>query len=122
MPKRSPLPEPKTFDNAGRRIAYRELGSGPRVIVLVHGLLMDVRMFTMLAPTLAAAGNRVILCDMLGHGASHQTHDMADYSMPQFGRDVIALLEAHPEWRSLNAGVAQKLRRYEQQVSGVADG
>ena len=42
---------------------------------------------------------------------------------PAFGwRDVIALLEAHPEWRSLNAGVAQKLRRYEQQVSGVADG
>jgi len=47
---------------------------------------------------------------------------------PVFGwRDVIALLEAHPEWRSLNAGVAQKHRRYEQQGyerngSGVADG
>jgi pimeloyl-ACP methyl ester carboxylesterase len=63
------------------------------VIVLVHGLLMDVRMFTALAPMLAAAGNRVILADMLGHGASAQPHDMADYSMPQFGRDVIALLD-----------------------------
>jgi len=93
MPSRSPLPTPKTFDFVGRRIAYRELGSGPRVIVLVHGLLMDVRMFTVLAPTLAAAGNRVILADMLGHGASAQPHDMADYSMPQFGRDVIALLD-----------------------------
>ncbi|MEQ9335480.1 glycosyltransferase family protein [Thalassobaculum sp.] len=42
---------------------------------------------------------------------------------PAFGwHDVIALLEAHPEWRSLNAGVAQKQRRYEQQGSGVADG
>ena len=93
MPKRSPLPEPTTFEDDGRRIAYRELGSGPRVIVLVHGLLMDVRMFTKLGPMLAAAGNRVLLCDMLGHGASHQPHDMADYSMPQFGRDVIALLD-----------------------------
>lgn len=50
-------------------------------------------MFTMLAPTLAAAGNRVILCDMLGHGASEQPHDMGAYSMPQFGADVIALLD-----------------------------
>jgi len=42
---------------------------------------------------------------------------------PDFGwRDVIALLAAHPEWRSLNAGVAQKQRRYEQPTSGVADG
>ena len=42
---------------------------------------------------------------------------------PDFGwRDVIALLEAHPEWRILNAGVAQKQRRYEQQGDGVVDG
>lgn len=41
---------------------------------------------------------------------------------PAFGwRDVIALLDAHPEWRSLNAGVAQKRRRYERHISGVAD-
>lgn len=38
---------------------------------------------------------------------------------PAFGwRDVIALLDAHPDWRTLNAGVAQKRRRYEQQVAG----
>ncbi|GHD52459.1 spore coat protein [Thalassobaculum fulvum] len=38
---------------------------------------------------------------------------------PEFGwRDVIALLEAHPQWRIVNAGVAQKQRRYEQQGSG----
>lgn len=42
---------------------------------------------------------------------------------PAFGwRDVIALLEAHPDWRSLNAGVAQKRRRYERQGSGATDG
>ncbi len=42
---------------------------------------------------------------------------------PVFGwRDVITLLEAHPEWRSLNAGVPQKQRRYERPDSGVADG
>jgi pimeloyl-ACP methyl ester carboxylesterase len=35
----------------------------------------------------------VIAVDMLGHGASAQPHDMTAYSMPQFGRDVIALLD-----------------------------
>lgn len=38
---------------------------------------------------------------------------------PGFGwRDVIALLDAHPEWRTLNAGVGQKQRRYEDRISG----
>ena len=42
---------------------------------------------------LAERGHRVITIDMLGHGASDQPHDMMAYSMPQFGHDVIALLD-----------------------------
>ena len=60
--------------------------------MLTHGLLMDGRMFTRLALTLAARGHRVITVDMLGHGTADQPHDMTAYSMQQFGRDVIALL------------------------------
>ena len=71
------------------------------MLVLTHGLLMDRRMYTRLAPKLAAgspgtssaASYRVITVDMLGHGASDQPHDMTAYSMPQFGRDLIALLD-----------------------------
>lgn len=77
----------------GRKIAFREYGHGHRVIVLTHGLLMDSRMYTRLAPTLAAKGHRVITVDMLGHGESDQPHDMTAYSMTQFGQDVIALLD-----------------------------
>lgn len=77
----------------GRRIAYREYGHGDRVIVLTHGLLMDGRMYTRLAPTLAARGHRVICVDMLGHGDSDQPYDMTAYSMTQFGHDVVALLD-----------------------------
>jgi pimeloyl-ACP methyl ester carboxylesterase len=87
------LPSSQSFTHNGRRIAYRCVGDGPKTIVLTHGLLMDARMYTKLAPVIAAAGHRVVLVDMLGHGASDQPHDMADYSMPQFGRDVIALLD-----------------------------
>jgi pimeloyl-ACP methyl ester carboxylesterase len=82
-----------SFSYRGRRLAYRDHGSGPRIIVLTHGLLMDNRMYTKLAPALAARGNRVITVDMLGHGTSDQPHDMTAYSMPQFGKDVIALLD-----------------------------
>ena len=81
------------FTHRGRRIAYREYGSGSKVLVLTHGLLMDLRMYDRLAPEVAARGHRVITVDMLGHGSSDQPHDMTAYSMPQFGRDVIALLD-----------------------------
>lgn len=87
------LPEPRSFANGTRRLAYRELGSGSRVVVLIHGLLMHGHMYAKLAPTLAERGYRVLVVDMLGHGASDQPHDMTRYSMPQFGADVIALLE-----------------------------
>ncbi|HEX7838775.1 MAG TPA: alpha/beta fold hydrolase [Kofleriaceae bacterium] len=82
-----------SFTHRGRRIGYCEHGSGPCAIVLVHGLLMDSRMYSKLAPMLAAHGHRVITADMLGHGASAQPHAMTEYSMPQFGRDVVALLD-----------------------------
>ena len=85
--------EPSSFTFRGRRISFRTHGTGPRVIVLTHGLLMDSRMYTHVAPMLADAGHRVITVDMLGHGGSDQPHDMTSYSMPQFGRDVIALLD-----------------------------
>jgi pimeloyl-ACP methyl ester carboxylesterase len=86
-------PESATFLHNGRRIAFREYGTGPRAIVLTHGLLMDGRMYTLLAPVLAAHGHRVITVDMYGHGDSAQPHDMTAYSMTQYGLDVIALLD-----------------------------
>ena len=84
---------PASFTHRGRRIGYREYGSGPRVLVMTHGLLMDSRMYTKLAPKVAARSHRVITVDMLGHGVSDQPHDMTAYSMQQFGRDVVALLD-----------------------------
>jgi len=91
--RRPALPESESFLHGTRRIAWREYGAGPRAIVLTHGLLMDSRMFTALAPALAARGNRVIAMDMLGHGDSGQPREMTEYSMTQFGQDVLALLE-----------------------------
>lgn len=87
-----PVP-PATFVHRGRQICYRQVGDGPRVVVLTHGLLMDSRMYARLAPAIARHGHRVVTVDMLGHGASAQPHEMTAYSMPQFGADVVALLD-----------------------------
>lgn len=88
-----PLPPVQVFEHRGRRIAFREYGSGPRVAVLTHGLLMDGSMFAKLGPALAARGHRVITVDMIGHGASSQPADMTAHSMTAYGRDVVALLD-----------------------------
>jgi pimeloyl-ACP methyl ester carboxylesterase len=92
MSKYTPA-ETKFFTYRGRRIAYREYGSGEKPVVLAHGLLMDGRMYAKLAPVLAERGHRVITIDVLGHGESDQPHDMTAYSMTQFGTDVLALLD-----------------------------
>jgi pimeloyl-ACP methyl ester carboxylesterase len=81
------------FDYEGHRIEYDSHGEGERVVVLVHGLLMNRRMFDRLGPELAAQGNRVICVDMLGHGRSDRPEDLRLYSMPLFARQVAALLD-----------------------------
>ncbi|HEU4703333.1 MAG TPA: alpha/beta hydrolase [Conexibacter sp.] len=81
------------FTYEGQRIAYTVYGDGPRVTVLLPGLLLSQRMQEPLAHALAARGERVILMDPLGHGRSDRPRDMWRYSMATFGRQVIALLD-----------------------------
>jgi pimeloyl-ACP methyl ester carboxylesterase len=77
----------------GHRIEYDSHGTGERAIVLVHGLLMNRRMYDRLAPALAERGNRVVCVDLLGHGRSDRPEDLRLYSMPLFARQVVALLD-----------------------------
>jgi pimeloyl-ACP methyl ester carboxylesterase len=99
----------------GYRISYKEYGTGDRPIVLIHGLLMNRRMFERLGPALAARGNRAICVDLLGHGRSDQPDDLRLYSMPLFGEQVVALLDhlglerAAVGGTSLGANVALEL-------------
>lgn len=81
------------FRYEGHRISYDVYGEGKRLLVLVHGLLMNRRMFERLGPELAERGNRVVAVDMLGHGRSDRPEDLRLYSMPLFARQVVALLD-----------------------------
>jgi pimeloyl-ACP methyl ester carboxylesterase len=76
------------------RLEYTEYGSGPRWVVLIHGQLMPRRMHEPLARALAGAGNHVITVDLLGHGTSDRPTDPKQYSMSDFARQVVDLLDA----------------------------
>jgi pimeloyl-ACP methyl ester carboxylesterase len=81
------------FDYNGFSVSYDEYGAGERPIVMIHGLLMNRRMFDRLGPAMAERGNRVIAIDLLGHGRSDRPADMSQYSMTFFARQVEALLD-----------------------------
>jgi pimeloyl-ACP methyl ester carboxylesterase len=91
------------FTYEGYRLSYDEYGAGDRPIVLIHGLLMNRRMFERLGPILADRGNRVIALDLLGHGRSDRPEDLQRYSMPLFAYQVNALLD-HLELESAVIG------------------
>ncbi len=60
-------------------------GAGPRLTVLLHGLLFNQRMHEALARALAERGHRVVTLDLLGHGDSDRPTEKWRYSMPAFG-------------------------------------
>ncbi len=81
------------FESGDRRLAYSSYGEGPRVVVLLHGLLFSRYMHDALARALAERGHHVLTLDLLGHGESDRPADMWRYSMTEFGREVVALLD-----------------------------
>jgi pimeloyl-ACP methyl ester carboxylesterase len=74
-------------------LTYDEYGEGGRALILIHGLLMNRRMYERLGPEMAARGNRVICLDLLGHGRSDRPDDPRLYSMTAFADQVRALLD-----------------------------
>jgi pimeloyl-ACP methyl ester carboxylesterase len=81
------------FRFEGQRLAYTIHGQGPRPTILAPGLLMSQKMQTPLARTLARHGNQVITFDPLGHGASDRPRQMWRYSMAEFARQTLGLLD-----------------------------
>jgi pimeloyl-ACP methyl ester carboxylesterase len=82
-----------SFRHDGFRLVYDEYGSGPHPLVLLPGLLLNRKMHAPLAQALAERGNHVYVLDFLGHGDSDRPRDMARYTMPLLGDQVIGLLD-----------------------------
>jgi pimeloyl-ACP methyl ester carboxylesterase len=86
-------PRKHSFRHNGFRLVYDEYGKGPRAVVLLPGLLLSRKMHAPLAQALAERGNHVYVLDFLGHGDSDRPRDLARYTMPLMGDQVVALLD-----------------------------
>jgi pimeloyl-ACP methyl ester carboxylesterase len=82
-----------SFRYDGQRLAYTTHGKGPRVVVLLPGLLLSQKMQTPLAKQLARGANRVVTLDPLGHGKSDRPREPWRYSMSAFAEQTVALLD-----------------------------
>jgi pimeloyl-ACP methyl ester carboxylesterase len=75
------------------RLSYETYGSGDRVLVWLHGLLLDANLSRGLARRLAAKGNRVVLLDLLGHGRSDKPRHAGPNRMDLYADQVLCLLD-----------------------------
>lgn len=81
------------FEHDGRRLAFERHGDGDRLIVYMHGLLLDANLNRGIARALAAQGNHVVLLDLLGHGLSDRPTHASEYRMDLYVDQVFALLD-----------------------------
>jgi pimeloyl-ACP methyl ester carboxylesterase len=75
------------------RLSYETYGSGDRVLVWLHGLLLDANLSRGLARRLAAEGNRVVLLDLLGHGRSDKPRHAGPNRMDLYADQLLCLLD-----------------------------
>jgi pimeloyl-ACP methyl ester carboxylesterase len=75
------------------RLSYEVYGSGDRVLVWLHGLLLDANLSRSLARRLAAKGNCVVLLDLLGHGRSEKPRHAGAHRMDLYAEQVLCLLD-----------------------------
>ena len=87
-------PPTTTILHRGHRLVYEAHGEGDRLIVYLHGLLLDADLNRGIARALAEQGNRVVLLDLLGHGRSDKPAHASEYRMDLYVEQVIALLDA----------------------------
>jgi pimeloyl-ACP methyl ester carboxylesterase len=82
-----------TFRDGDLTLSYEVHGRGEHVLVYMHGVLMDSRANRRLAVDLAAAGHRVVLMDLPGHGRSDKPRQVAAHRMDAYARHVLHLLD-----------------------------
>jgi pimeloyl-ACP methyl ester carboxylesterase len=83
----------ESFSHRGHRLVYDVYGEGDRVLVYLHGLLVDSDINRGIAEAVAAQGHRVVLLDLLGHGRSDKPTHASEYRIDAYADQVFALLD-----------------------------
>lgn len=79
----------------GIRLAYRDIGTGP-LVMLLHGIGADAALnwdATGIGPILVEHGYRTVALDLRGHGASDRPYEPTAYHDSRFAADASALLD-----------------------------
>ncbi|MGH9047055.1 MAG: alpha/beta fold hydrolase, partial [Acidimicrobiales bacterium] len=95
-----------TFFDDGVSLSYEVFGKGDRVVVYLHGILLDSYLNHRLARDLADAGYRVVLLDLPGHGRSDKPHSIALHRMDSYAQRVVHLLDELGVERAAVGGVS----------------
>lgn len=98
--------ETRTLMHDGHRIVYDVYGAGDRVLLYMHGLLLDSELNRGIAAALAERGNRVVLVDLLGHGRSEKPAHAAEYRIDAYANQAIAVLDELGVERAAIGGVS----------------
>ncbi len=83
----------ESFAHRGHELVYDTYGSGDRLVVYLHGLLLDAELNRGIAGALAERGNRVVLLDLLGHGRSDKPTHASSYRIDSYATQVFGLLD-----------------------------
>ncbi len=75
------------------RLVYDVYGEGDRVLLYMHGLLLDSEINRGIAAALAERGTKVVLLDLLGHGRSDKPSHAAEYRIDSYAEQAVALLD-----------------------------
>ena len=106
------------FVHQGHELVYDAYGEGERLLVYMHGLLLDAELNRGIAGALAEQGNRVVLLDLLGHGRSDKPTHASEYRIDSYATQVFALLD---ELGAEQGGARWTVARSQRQpVRGVA--
>ena len=86
--------EEGVFEVDGLHLRYERHGSGGRVLVFLHGILLDAQLNRRLAADLAERGFEVLLLDLPGHGGSDKPRHASAHRMDSYAHYVVALMDS----------------------------